>query len=95
MRRLYCVRRGATSGFPPVRGEKRIFATGVECREVRVSDLSALACECVHVEGRVCTAVVGERVRSLSSVVRLCDSDGVGRGRYFNAQIPIPLSFVH
>ena len=89
LRRLYCVRRGATRGFPPVRGEERMFATDAECREGLVSDLSALACECVHVEGRVCTAVVGERVRWLSSVFRVCDSDGASRGRYFNAQTPI------
>ena len=37
--------------------------------------------------------MVGERVRSLSSVVRLCDSDGVGRGRYSNAHTPIPLFY--
>ena len=37
--------------------------------------------------------MVGERVRSLSSVVRVCDSDGVGRGRYFNAHTPIPLFY--
>ena len=66
-----------------------MFATDAECREGLVSDLSALACECVHVEGRVCTAVVGERVRWLSSVFRVCDSDGASRGRYFNAQTPI------
>ena len=37
--------------------------------------------------------MVGERVRSLFSVVRVCDSDGVGRGRYFNAHTPIPLFY--
>ena len=39
------------------------------------------------------TVMVGERVRSLFSVVRVCDSDGVGRGRYFNAHTPIPLFY--
>ena len=47
LRLLHWVRRGATRRFSPLRGETRILAAGAECREGRMSDLSALACECV------------------------------------------------